>query len=107
MARKTIIEPDTLDPVVEEEYWRSTYQTRSYVDPSAPYDDYGPAYQYGWEASNRYGERNWDAIEEDMQRNWDRGRGGSKLTWEKAKDAIRDAWERVTEAVGAGEDKRR
>ena len=38
---------EAVDPTVEEAYWRDNFSSRPYVDSSASYDDYGPAYGYG------------------------------------------------------------
>jgi len=87
------------DPLVEEDYWRENYANTTYVVVGENYADYEPAYRYGWEATNRYGELNWDEIEEDMERNWEQNRGSSRLPWERAKHAVRDAWERIKQTL--------
>ena len=83
-------------PSFEDEYWRDIYKTRPYIRPDVKYEEYEPAYQYGWASRNRYGELNWDEIEEDMERNWHKNQGPSKLSWSDVKSAVRDAWHRVT-----------
>jgi hypothetical protein len=97
LAGKGIAE--SVNPTVEEDYWRTNYQSRPYVQPGSTFDDYGPAYRYGWEGRGKYAERKWDDVEGDMKRNWDASRGNSKLSWEKAKQASRDAWDRVERAL--------
>jgi phage tail tape-measure protein len=93
LAGKGIAE--NIDPTVEDAYWRENYASRPYVEQGSPYDEYRDAYQYGWQAKNRYGELNWDDIEEDMERNWEKNRGQSRLDWPSAKSATRDAYDRV------------
>jgi hypothetical protein len=88
---------EKVNPTVEDGYWRDNYSKRPYVRQGAPYAEYRPAYQYGWEARNRYGELNWDEIEEDMERNWRTNRADSDLEWPAAKPAARDAWDRSGE----------
>ena len=41
---------EAIDPTVEEAYWRDNYLARPYVDRSLAYDNYAPAYRYGWES---------------------------------------------------------
>ena len=41
---------EQIDPTAEEEYWRVNYKTRSYVPSGATYDQFAPAYRYGWES---------------------------------------------------------
>ncbi len=88
---------EAINPTVEHEYWRREYVGRPYVTPDLTYDEYGPAYQYGWESYSKYGPKgkSFDEIEAELRRDWDTRRGSSKLSWERAKDATRDAWRRV------------
>jgi hypothetical protein len=88
---------EAVNPTVEDEYWRQNYVSRDYVDPDADYDDYQPAYRYGWESYSRYGSegRNFDELSSDLERDWSRNRGESSLDWGHAKPAVRDAWSRI------------
>src|SRR2546430_1295573 len=43
LAGKEITE--SIDPTVEDAYWRENYSSRPYVDQSTSYDDYAPAYR--------------------------------------------------------------
>jgi len=87
---------EKINPSVEHEYWRKTYTTRPYTLGSS-YDDFGPAYQYGWESRGRYAGKNFVDIESDLGRDWEKSRGQSKLGWDRASLAARDAWERIDE----------
>ena len=88
-----------VDPAVEDSYWRDNYRTRPYVDNTASYDDYAPAYRHGVEAHTRYPDRPFDEIESDLGRDWGTTRGKSSLEWDRAKHASRDAWTRVKNGV--------
>jgi hypothetical protein len=90
---------EAINPTAEDAYWRGTYQDRPYYDRTMSYDDYAPAYRYGWESQARYSGRRFDDVENDMSSNWERAKGRSRLTWEKAKAASRDAWDRVERAL--------
>jgi hypothetical protein len=76
-------------------YWRENYQSRPYYEQGAPYETYGPAYQYGWEAYSMYQGGEFDEFEPTLGAGWERRRGSSSLSWERAKEAARDAWERM------------
>jgi len=86
---------EAIDPTAEDAYWRDNYKTRPYVTKDHTYDDYAPAYRYGWESRARHHDRKWDDVETDLGRDWDRTKGNSRLAWENAKHATRDAWHRV------------
>lgn len=90
---------ENINPTEEENYWRSNYSKRPYVTSGTSYDEYGPAYQYGWEARGRHGDKQFEDVEGDLARDWDRYRGRSQLRWDQAKQATRDAWERVKNKV--------
>lgn len=88
-----------LDPAHEDAYWRDNYGSRSYVDSTKTYDDYGPAYRYGVDSYTRYPGRPIDELDLDLSRGWDNAKGGSSLDWDKARHATRDAWQRVSDRV--------
>lgn len=90
---------EMIDPTVEEAYWRDNYRTRPYATSDATFDDYSPAYRYGWESYPRYRGNTFDSVEGDLSRDWDRVRGNSSLTWDRARYATRDAWDRVSDTV--------
>jgi hypothetical protein len=97
LAGKGIAE--MIDPTVEETYWRDNYATRPYVASGSSFDDYGPAYRYGWETYPKYHGRTFDEVDADLGRNWDSVRGTSSLTWDRAKYATRDSWDRLSDTI--------
>jgi len=84
-----------VNPTAEHEYWRKNYVDRPYVTPGISYDQYAPAYQFGWESRSRYSDKGFEAIETDLKRDWNRAKGKSRLSWDQAKAASRDAWDRI------------
>jgi hypothetical protein len=96
LAGKGIAEQ--IDPTQEDAYWRENFSSRPYAS-GASYDEYRPAYEYGWDSYARYPGRRFDEVESDLSRDWDSTRGQSSLTWERAKHATRDAWNRVSDTV--------
>lgn len=94
---------ETIDPTTEDAYWQENYASRPYVDRSASYDTYRPAYQYGWESRSRYAGRRFDDVEPELAKGWHAG--NSNLNWDKAKLAARDAWDRVERAMPGDADK--
>jgi hypothetical protein len=92
---------ESVNPTVEDAYWRETYISRPYVERNEPYETYQPAYRYGWENYPRYRDRysSFDEAEPALSRDWDKARGKSSLTWERAKGAVRDAWDRIERAM--------
>ncbi len=90
---------EAVNPTVEDAYWRDNYKTRPYATAGTSYDQYRPAYQYGWESAGRFRGRKFDDVEPELSRDWGTARGGSSLEWERAKHATRDAWKRLSDNV--------
>jgi hypothetical protein len=88
----------TLDWATEDEYWRNNYASRPYVGQNREYEQWRPAYRYGFDSAQRYTGQQWDEVESDLRTGWDRyeHRGGIRSTWEQIKDAVRDGWDRLT-----------
>jgi hypothetical protein len=83
----------------EDAWWRANYGARPYA-AGATYEDFRPAYRYGYESGLHHMGRTWNDVESDLRTGWDRldleAKGGAESTWEKVKDAVQDAWNRVT-----------
>jgi hypothetical protein len=79
----------------EDSYWRQNYSTRPYAQSGRSYDEYRPAYQYGWDSANRYQGRTWEETENDLERGWEKAKGATRMTGHEVKDAVRDSWNRV------------
>ena len=81
----------------EDLWWQENFKSRPYA-AGYTYEEFRPAYRYGFEAGRHNMGRTWDDVESDLRTGWDkyehRLSGGS--TWESIKDAVRDAWHRVT-----------
>lgn len=86
---------EVVNPTEEDAYWRDNYSRRPYADDTLGYDQYRPAFRYGWESRARHMGRRWDQVERDLERGWRENRGVSRLGWGDAKLAARDAWQRI------------
>ncbi|MDP9045779.1 MAG: hypothetical protein M3O01_13340 [Pseudomonadota bacterium] len=86
---------EAIDPTVEEAYWRDNYAKQPYVNSGSTFDDYGPAYGYGLNASGLHPAKHFDDVETELADGWVQARGRSSLDWERARYATRDAWDRA------------
>jgi uncharacterized membrane protein len=70
------------------------YQT-NYSRTGSSYEDYQPAYQYGFTLANdeRYRGWEWDRLEPEARREWELGHRES--VWEQFQGAVREAWTTV------------
>lgn len=60
------------------------------------YDDYAPAYRYGYETASdtRYRGRDYASVESDLRRDYETRYPGH--TWDRVKNAVRYGWDKVT-----------
>jgi uncharacterized protein (TIGR02271 family) len=72
--------------------FRSRYASRT----GATYDNYAPAYEYGYRMAGepRYRGKSWQDVEPTLKTEYVSNRPNS--TWEQVKDAVRYGWEKVS-----------
>lgn len=85
-----------VDHAAYEADFRQNYQA-NFAAKGMSYEQYVPAYQYGYELANneRYKDRDWAEIESDARRNWESRNQGA---WGDYREAARYAWERTRRA---------
>jgi hypothetical protein len=90
LAEITRYEPD----------FRQNYESH-FADTGYGYDQYRPAYRYGFELAKdpRYDGMDWNTLEMQAHRNWDEGTMGP---WNRYKDAVRYGWERGRDSSTPG-----
>ena len=81
----------------EDNWWRNNFSSRPYAT-GRNYEDFRPAYQYGFESGQHHLGRKWNDVETDLRSGWEKfeGKKGAGGTWESVKDAVKDAWHRIT-----------
>ncbi|MEK6701598.1 MAG: hypothetical protein AABZ53_04995 [Planctomycetota bacterium] len=92
---------EAINPTIESKYWQDSHASRPYSHSEFGYDEYAPAYRYGWESFDRRTSdgKTFESVEGDLGRGWDQAKGKSRLVWDQAKAATRDAWDRVASAA--------
>lgn len=92
LAGKTAAE--SVNPTDEEAWWRNNYTREPYYEAGRNYNDYGPAYELGWNHRALH-QDNFDHAESRLATDWETQRRGSTLSWSQARAATRAAWDRV------------
>ncbi len=90
---------ESVNPTVEDAFWRDHYVSQPYVDTGAHYKVYQPAYRHGWEGRSRYENLTWDEAEPKLREEW-RLKDDRVLDWSKASPAVKDAWYRIEREMG-------
>ena len=65
---------ETINPSVEDIYWRQAHIREPYYRKDFTYDDYGPAYRTGYEGAGRYHgqSRRFDDVETELRGDYER-----------------------------------
>jgi len=84
-----------VNPTEEHAYWRKNYVSRPYAKTGTTYDEFAPAYQFGWESRAQHQDKAFDDVEPVLGEDWENRKGDSNLNWGQARNAARDAWDRV------------
>ena len=85
---------ESVNPTVEEAYWRENYNQEPYYESGRTFDDYGPAYLLGLSGRTSY-DGSFDDVERQLEGEWQIQRASSSLSWGQARLASRAAWDRV------------
>jgi hypothetical protein len=93
--RQTKVEVEKLGASDNDAHFRSHWNT-AYGTSGRSYDEYAPAYQYGYTmaGNDTYRGRKWDEVEPGLRSDWESRNPGS--TWENFKAAVRHGWDRMT-----------
>ena len=85
--------PQMLDQLKQHEPEFKDHYDHHYAGSGYGYNQYRPAYQYGYELAmdTRYRTMEWSTLELQARRGWDEATLG---LWDRYKDAVRFGWER-------------
>lgn len=83
------------------ENWDQDFRTNwmtNYYGTGSTYDDYEPAYRFGYVlySQTQYVDRDWSEFEDEARKDWEERHTG---TWDRYMNSIRYGWERAKEAL--------
>lgn len=84
----------TYRPYTDYETDFRTHYTSNYGSSGYTFDQYTPAYRYGYTlaTTDRYRDQDWNQLEPEARRYWEER---NPNTWDRFGDSIREAWDRV------------
>lgn len=91
---------ESVNPTLEEAFWRENYNREPYYEGGRSFDDYGPAYRLGLQGRLAY-DGDFEDAESRLEGEWHTQRERSSLSWMQARDASRAAWDRVALRSGS------
>ena len=80
-------------------HFRSSYEQAPYYQQGRNWDDYEPAYNYGYDQYSTHSGRKFDDVESDLERGWESTKANSRLAWSEAREAVRDGWHQLERAM--------
>lgn len=85
---------EAVNPTTEAAYWRENHSGQPYAHGRS-FDDYGPAYQTGYDGYAEYGTKGgtFETREAELRQRYEAT--GSKLAWNEARPASYAAWKRL------------
>lgn len=92
---------EAVNPTQYETHFEREYRNTPYYSAERSWDDYRPAYRYGYDTYGQYRGKRFEDVEPQLQQDWDRTRqqANSRLEWNEAKHAVRDGWHHIERAV--------
>lgn len=86
---------EMVNPTEYTAQFEKTFQDKPYYNSSRTWQDYSPAYQYGYNTYGTYRGRKFDDVETELERDWDNVKADSRLAWNEARAAVRDGWHSI------------
>jgi hypothetical protein len=84
---------NSVEQVRDAHDWQDRYAKRPYVLEGESWEDFGPAFAYGFSWRQRRAGVSFDDLEPELAAGWETERGASRLGWDRARHAVRDAWD--------------
>ena len=86
-AGRELIAPDDY-----RRHFEGRFRDSRYFLSGSEWQDYEPAYSYGYDTFERYAGQDFDAVEAELEQGWEGLRRDSRLGWAEAREAVRDGW---------------
>ena len=96
---------ESVNPTEYDDHFRSSYSSAPYYSDRRTWNDYQPAYQYGYNTYGQYKGQRFEDIEPQLERDWDNSRERSRLAWSEARGAVRDGWHHIERTMPGDADR--
>lgn len=98
---------EAVNPTEYREHFKTEYTKAPTYVAGREWNDYEPAYQFGYDTYGQYRGQKFEDVESNLQRNWDQTRAqtNSRLEWNDAKYAVKDGWHHIERALPGDADR--
>ena len=96
---------EAVNPTDYNDHFRNSYRSMDYYSTGREWNDYEPAYKYGYSTYDQYRGQRFEDVENQLERNWEATKANSRLAWNEAKGAVRDGWHYIERAMPGDADR--
>lgn len=96
---------EVVNPTEYNDHFEKSYRDTAYYSSGREWNDYQPAYRYGYDTYGEYRGQRFEDVEDRLERNWNEAKADSRLAWAEAKDAVRDGWHHIERAMPGDADR--
>ena len=97
---------EAINPTEYGAHFEREFERRVPAGAAHGWDDYAPAYRYGYDTHGRHAGRRFEDVEAELERGWDAARGDSRLDWAGAREPVQQGWQHLDRARAAAEAER-
>lgn len=97
---------EAINPTEYGAHFEREFRSAERADAGRGWDDYAPAYRYGYDTHGRHAGRRFDEVEAELERGWAAARGDSQLDWAAAREPVQQGWQHLDRARAAAEGER-
>lgn len=90
---------EAVNPTEYSQHFETNYNKADYYTAERDWNDYKPAYQYGYDTYGQYQGKRFEDVENTLEQNWDATKANSRLAWNEARGAVRDGWHYIERAL--------
>ena len=90
---------ESVNPNEYDSHFQTSYSSTPYYSNRYTWNDYQPAYQYGYNTFGQYKGQRFEDVEPKLQSEWESARGQSSMAWNEAKGAVRDGWDYIERSM--------
>ena len=96
---------EAVNPTEYDDHFRTSYNAAPYYSDRYTWNDYQPAYQYGYNTYGEYKGQRFEDVEPQLELDWDGNRERSRLAWSEARGAVRDGWHHIERTLPGDADR--
>ena len=96
---------EAVNPTDYNDHFERNFRSAPYYSSGREWNDYQPAYRYGYDTYGQYRGQRFEDVEGTLERNWNEAKADSRLAWAEAKDAVRDGWHHIERAMPGDADR--